>query len=255
MSLHGAAERFTPGMQQGMSAPRSDLVAGATRFSTVLEGITMDHSEAPNPTRRRLIGALAATPLLLAIPSLFTLARRGRENPADPAIQTREPTLACGDDDDNSPTEAQTEGPYFTPNSPARVSLLEADLTGIILVIRGKVLTRSCKPVAHALLDFWQADANGTYDNQGYRLRGHQFTDRDGNYVLRTVVPGLYAPRTRHIHVKVQAPNQPILTTQLYFPGEPGNARDGIFQPSLLMTITPGNTPQEGRFDFVVNLA
>jgi len=67
----------------------------------------------------------------------------------------------------------------------------------------------------------------GCMTNTGYRLRGHQFTDEAGRYALETVVPGLYPGRTRHLHVKVQAPNQPVLTTQLYFPGQPSNATDG----------------------------
>ena len=37
--------------------------------------------------------------------------------------------------------------------------------------------------------------------------------------------------------VKVQAPNQPVLTTQLYFPDEPENERDRIFQPDLVMDV------------------
>ena len=86
-----------------------------------------------------------------------------------------------------------------------------------------------------ALVDFWQADDRGQYDNTGYRLRGHQFTDDTGHYRLETIVPGLYSGRTRHIHVKVQAPNQPVLTTQLYFHGEPANQRDFIFNPDLVM--------------------
>ena len=82
------------------------------------------------------------------------------------------------------------------------------------------MLTRACKPLAGALLDFWQADDKGRYDNSGSRLRGHQFTDAEGRYRLRSVVPGLYPGRTRHIHVKVQSRDGRVLTTQLYFPGE-----------------------------------
>ena len=59
---------------------------------------------------------------------------------------------------------------------------------------------------------------------------GHQFTDASGAYRLETIVPG-HAPGTPAIHLKVQAPNRPALTTQLYFPGEAGNARDGIYDP------------------------
>jgi protocatechuate 3,4-dioxygenase beta subunit len=109
--------------------------------------------------------------------------------------------------------------------------------------------------VAGALVDFWQADDDGQYDNAGYRLRGHQFTDATGAYRLETVVPGLYPGRTRHIHVKVQAPGQSILTTQLFFPGESGNASDGIFDTSLLMQMSHTAAGKAGQFNFVLDTA
>ena len=86
-------------------------------------------------------------------------------------------------------------------------------MPGTRIVVEGSVLTTDCRPMPQALVDFWQADDRGQYDNAGYRLRGHQFTDDTGHYRLETIVPGLYPGRTRHIHVKVQAPNQPVLTT------------------------------------------
>ena len=87
-------------------------------------------------------------------------------------------------------------------------------------------------------------------DNAGYRLRGHQFTDQDGRFTLQTIVPGLYPGRTRHIHVKVQAPNGRVLTTQLYFPGEARNASDGIFSTELLMAIEDATGGRTGAFNF-----
>ncbi|WP_373365964.1 carbohydrate-binding protein, partial [Streptomyces fradiae] len=104
------------------------------------------------------------------------------------------------------------------------------------------------------LLDFWQADVNGAYDNTGYRFRGHQFTDAQGAFRLTTIVPGLYPGRTRHIHVKVQAPGHPVLTTQLYFPNEPRNATDSLFDPRLLMTVRDAGGAREAAFDFVLNV-
>ncbi|MCP2259088.1 Protocatechuate 3,4-dioxygenase beta subunit [Streptoalloteichus tenebrarius] len=160
-------------------------------------------------------------------------------------------TPTCDDGDD--PTPPQMEGPYFKPNSPERSSLIQG-VTGTRLVLTGFVFSRRCTPVARALLDFWQADRNGNYDNVGYRLRGHQFTDAQGRFTLTTIVPGLYPGRTRHIHVKVQAPNQPILTTQLYFPGEPRNNTDPIFDPRLLMTVQNGPNGRTATFDFVLNV-
>jgi protocatechuate 3,4-dioxygenase beta subunit len=163
------------------------------------------------------------------------------------------PTPSCGAD--SAPTLAQTEGPFFTPKSPERQSLVEPGMKGQVLELSGLVLTRSCKPVARALVDFWQADAAGVYDNQGFRLRGHQFTNSEGRYRLRTIVPARYPGRTPHIHVKVQAANRPVLTTQLYFPGESGNTSDRIFRPELLMRIVQAGDVRQGRFDFVLDIA
>ncbi len=150
-------------------------------------------------------------------------------------------------------TPAQTEGPYYTPNSPERTSLIEPGMGGTKLIVTGYVLTPDCQPIAKAWLDFWQADDQGAYDNAGYRLRGHLFTDETGRYTLETIVPGEYPGRTQHIHVKVQAPNGPILTTQIYFPGAPGNDRDSIFDPALLADVQDTAKGKVATFNFVVN--
>jgi protocatechuate 3,4-dioxygenase beta subunit len=174
-----------------------------------------------------------------------------QSGPAQPT-QVLQPTPECADDDDLTP--AQTEGPYFKRSSPERASLLESGLAGTRLVLTGKVLTTECRPVARALLDFWQADDRGAYDNTGFRLRGHQFADESGQFRLETIVPGLYPGRTRHIHVKVQAPNRPVLTTQLYFPGEPRNANDSIFNQDLVISLQDTGGARQATFDFVLNV-
>jgi protocatechuate 3,4-dioxygenase beta subunit len=171
--------------------------------------------------------------------------------PAVSVVNTLPPTPACGDDDDDL-TPAQTEGPYFTPNSPERASLLEPGINGTTMLLTGYVLTTDCQPVARALVDFWHADDAGVYDNVGYKLRGHQFTDDQGHYSLETIVPGLYPGRTRHFHVKVQAADQPVLTTQLYFPDEPSNQSDGIYSPDLLMTVADVSDGKQAAFNFVL---
>ena len=149
-------------------------------------------------------------------------------------------------------TPRQTEGPFFKPQSPERISLVEGK-AGTLLV-SGRVLGADCKPVGHALLDFWHADEKGTYDNQGFHYRGHQFTDADGRYRLETIVPAEYPGRARHIHVKVQRPGGRILTTQLYFPHEPANRRDGLFRRELLMRVADAGDGLTGRFDFVLDI-
>ena len=163
------------------------------------------------------------------------------------------PAAASTDACPTQVTPAQTEGPYFKPGSPARTSLIESGITGTRLVLSGRVLTLACAPVAGATLDFWQADAGGTYDNNGYQLRGHQLTDAAGRYSLETILPGEYPGRTEHIHVKVGAPGKAVLTTQLYFPDVARNQQDSIFDPHLLVTMQNTATGKAATFDFVTS--
>ncbi len=199
---------------------------------------------------RRQLGALAA-PLAIAIAAGRGAGIALAQDAGTPILA---PTPACGDSDDFAETLAQTEGPYFTPNSPERMSLLEAGMPGTKLVVTGYVYTTDCAPVENALVDFWHCDDAGVYDNEGYTLRGHQFTDADGRYELTTIVPGVYPGRTRHIHVKAQKPESNVLTSQLYFPDEPQNASDGIFDPSLVMDLSDAENGdgQVGYFTFVL---
>ena len=190
----------------------------------------------------------------LALPPLAALAA-GAERFLDDAgaatLLEATPVIADAED----PTPALAEGPYFTPSSPVRRTIVPAGARGTRLTLGGRVLTTGGRPVARALVDFWQCDAGGVYDNDGYRFRGHQFTDARGRYSLATVVPGLYPGRTKHIHVKVQPRGRRVLTTQLFFPGVAANRRDGIFDPRCLVRgwrLVRGR--RVARFDFVLAL-
>lgn len=151
-----------------------------------------------------------------------------------------------------TPTTAQTEGPFFKAGSPERASLLGPGITGTTLVVTGFVLTRSCRPIAGAKVDLWQANAQGEYDNTGFTLRGHQFTDAQGRYRMETIQPAEYPGRTPHIHVKVTPPGGATLTSQLYLPDQARNSSDSIFRSELVMKVDRG-TPLTGRFDFVLD--
>ncbi|MEK9970121.1 MAG: intradiol ring-cleavage dioxygenase [Ferrovibrio sp.] len=193
-------------------------------------------------TRRDLLLASLATTLMPPVAGLAqTVSSGGR----------LAPTPTCGDSHAGT-TPAQTEGPYFTPHSPQRAALYEAGMDGTRLRVGGLVQDRACRPLAKVLVDLWQADASGRYDNAGFRLRGHQFTDAEGRWQFETVLPGLYPGRTRHLHVKLQAPHSAVLTTQLYFPDEPANARDGIFDKRLLMKTAGDREQMIARYDFVL---
>ncbi|MFF0577829.1 dioxygenase family protein [Streptosporangium saharense] len=195
-------------------------------------------------SRKTLLkAAIIGAPIPLLMGGVPALARDAKQEG-----KLLDPTPYCGSGD--PATIAQTEGPYFKPGSPLRDTLTGA---GTALTVSGFVFNRSCQPVANALLDFWQADNAGNYDNSGYTFRGHQFTNAQGGFKLTTIVPGLYPGRTRHIHVKVQAPGRSILTTQLYFPGEPRNSTDTIYDPRLLMNVKTVGSGREATYDFVLN--
>jgi len=192
------------------------------------------------PTRRSVLatGALAATGFL-------TLDEVLAQGPL-------EPTPECHDG--HAATLRQTEGPFFKPSSPERADLTAPGTAGQPIEFTGFVLTRACRPVANALLDLWHADDKGEYDNSGFRFRGHVRADGEGRYRFRTIVPGAYEGRTRHFHIKVAPPAGRLLTTQLYFPGEPRNAKDGLFRKELLMRTAKNEGALAGRFDFVVDM-
>jgi protocatechuate 3,4-dioxygenase beta subunit len=190
------------------------------------------------PTRRRLLAATALGAAGLVLDDVL----------AEPLAATPQ----CHDGD--APTVRQTEGPYFKPSSPQRADLVEPNSKGRLVELGGQVLTRSCRPVAAALVDLWHADERGDYDNAGFRYRGHLFTDGEGRYRFRTILPALYTGRTRHYHVKVQAPQQRVLTTQLYFPDEPTNRRDGLFRRELVMRVAEAGDGLAARFDFILDM-
>lgn len=150
-------------------------------------------------------------------------------------------------------TSTLTEGPYYKTGSPVRTNLREEEIPGEKLTLTGFVFDQDCKPIANAWLDFWQADGEGNYDNQGFKLRGHQFTEAKGKYILETVIPGEYPGRTPHIHVKVRAnENSPIITSQLFLPGTSQNQTDSIFNEALVMNVKDTIDGKVATFNFVI---
>lgn len=149
------------------------------------------------------------------------------------------------------PTPQQTEGPYYKTGSPQTNNIAQG-VNGEKLTVTGFVFDKNCKPIANAWLDFWQADASGFYDNVGFELRGHQFTDGNGKYELQTITPSEYESRPPHIHIKVRAGSGSILTTQLYFPDEEQNQRDSIFNQDLIMNVVDGENGKVGSFNFLL---
>lgn len=174
-------------------------------------------------SRRKILQGFGGLTLYfgLASPAILTSRKSLAQKPATPG---------CG-----SQTPPQMEGPFFSPLSPERTSLIEAETKAPRLKLVGDVLDSACRPIPGVLLDFWQCDDKGRYDNRGAHLRGHQYAGSRGGFLLETLLPGEYPGRTPHLHVKVQRKNGPVLTTQLYLPDHPRNRRDFLFDPRLVV--------------------
>ena len=192
--------------------------------------------------RRKLIQLGAALPI--AVPASLLM------NQAMAGTTQLQPTTPCSTP--AATTRKQTAGPFFTPNTPLKRSFRDDSADGKPLDLIGFVQTPDCRPVANAVIELWHADAQGRYDNQGYSMRGHQFTDSKGRFSFETIVPGRYPGRTLHYHVIIAPPGATALTTQLYFPDDRDNDRDWIFDKRLVLDISLNTGIEIGRFDFVV---
>jgi protocatechuate 3,4-dioxygenase, beta subunit len=123
----------------------------------------------------------------------------------------------------------------------------EAEPLGERIIISGRVLDDSGRPVPGALIEIWQANAAGRYRHKNdqhaapldpnFTGCGRLLTDSEGNYRLVTIKPGAYpwqnhpnAWRPAHIHFSLfGAGLLSRLVTQMYFPGDPLMAHDPIF--------------------------
>jgi protocatechuate 3,4-dioxygenase beta subunit len=150
-------------------------------------------------------------------------------------------------------TKSDMLGPFYKENAPFKQRLGEG-IEGERLIITGKVMDMRCQPLKGAILDIWQANSTGEYDNKGFTLRGKVKTNNDGIYIIDTIIPKEYGQgditRPGHIHLKVGVPNQPTLTTQLYFEGDPylTDRED----KSLVMKTNEANGIKKAKFDFVI---
>jgi len=191
-------------------------------------------------TRRSLLTAFLTLPLI-DVARTRAFAQAAPELPLTPAC-----------DDEEELTIEREAGPFFRPNSPLERDLYPDAPNGERITVAGFVFDKRCRPLAGSLVEIWHADEKGDYDSVGFRLRGHQFTDAQGRWWVNTIVPALYPGRTRHFHLKLQRPGGRVLTTQLYFPGEPRNAGDRLFDEALLLEIKQTRDGKFGRFDFVI---
>lgn len=149
-------------------------------------------------------------------------------------------------------TPATGAGPYYKPDAPFRSLLIESGLQGTPFQLSGRVLNMEGMPLRNAVVDVWHADSTGTYDNEGFRLRGRVKTDAEGRYSFKTIKPKFYGGRPAHFHLKVYSDQIQELTTQLFFQGDPLLERDRSARKALILTPKEHQDGLAAAFDFVV---
>jgi protocatechuate 3,4-dioxygenase beta subunit len=143
-------------------------------------------------------------------------------------------------------TPAQVEGPYYPPEKPQDH---DNDLTivgestdladGERLFLSGLLVRPDGSPIVGATVEIWQVDAAGIYrhpdfpgtdgGDPNFQFYGESETTASGGWSFVTVIPSDYEGRPRHIHLKVKLDGTELLTTQLYFAGDPLLDTDPIF--------------------------
>lgn len=179
------------------------------------------------------------------------------EPPAATTQPTNEPTAEALPEpiEVTYTTPAQAEGPYYPAAKPddhdndlTAVAGAAGRPAGQILEFSGKLYDAAGMPVSGAIIEIWQTDNEGIYDHPGdpntarrdmnFQFYGEAETAVDGRYQFRTLLPGEYEPRPRHIHVKIKSAGEELLTTQFYFEGDPALA--GGDSSNLIMSLTEG---------------
>ncbi len=173
-----------------------------------------------------------------------------------------------------SATEPNILGPFHREHAPFRGKLTPPLEPGTVLLIRGTLWDLDTRqPLPGATLDLWQANANGRYDNDDPRTppapdiflnRARVLTDEHGRYEYETIHPGAYKTspttwRPPHVHYLVRAKGYKPLITQLYFRGDPHQAKDAFIRKSLIIDLDrlerDQATYEVGTFDIVLTPA
>jgi protocatechuate 3,4-dioxygenase beta subunit len=148
------------------------------------------------------------------------------------------------------PTIERT-GPVFSPDQlPPDADLSQVAgraALGERIIVAGRITDEADRPVPHAMIELWQANASGRYHHErdshdapldpNFRGAGRVFSDADGNYRFVSIKPGAYpwrnhanAWRPNHIHFSLFGASWGArLITQMYFPGDPLLAIDPIY--------------------------
>ena len=151
-------------------------------------------------------------------------------------------------------TESTIFGPFYregAPELPTGATISQDD-RGEPVVVTGQVLSTDDTPIPGALLDIWETDENGLYEQQDpeqpdMNLRGKFRTNHEGRYCFVGIKPVSYAIpddgpvgqlldslgrhpfRPAHIHLLISARGFAPVTTHLFVKGDPYLDSDAVF--------------------------
>jgi hydroxyquinol 1,2-dioxygenase len=187
-------------------------------------------------------------------------------------------------------TPSTVEGPFHIPDAPevAHGADMAKGAPGIPCFVSGKVRGLNGEPVGGAILDLWQTDGEGLYEEQRRTaepwMRGIYRTQPDGSYLIRTVAPISYTipmdgpigeffgrttmshMRPAHIHFAISAPGYHGVVTHLFQKGDKYINNDvvyGVKDPLIVEFVKrpPGKASNgeqidtefyEVKYDFVL---
>jgi protocatechuate 3,4-dioxygenase, beta subunit len=181
------------------------------------------------------------------------------------------------DNDDCRVTPVQELGPYpamkyrTQPDHDVDLTKIEGQIgiaIGQIITVFGGITNKDCNPVASAVVEIWSANHYGKYrhefdtkgqDDPNFQGWGQAITNKNGEYRFKTIVPGLYSDRARHIHFKVSKRGYHELVTQLYFEGEDRNKTDGPLnqltheeQQQIIRPLLDKDVDKQMEFNIVI---
>jgi protocatechuate 3,4-dioxygenase beta subunit len=151
-------------------------------------------------------------------------------------------------------TESTIFGPFYREGAPELPTgaTISQDVRGEPVVVTGRVLSTDDIPIPDALLDIWETDENGLYEQQDpeqpdMNLRGKFRTDHEGRYCFVGIKPVSYAIpndgpvgqllrslgrhpfRPAHIHLLISARGFAPVTTHLFVKGDSYLDSDAVF--------------------------
>lgn len=154
-------------------------------------------------------------------------------------------------------TPADALGPFYVAVDGISADLCQRDRSPGIVVSGRVAAVPECVPITDALIEVWHANKDGAYsrigdgraDDAACLLRSNVRSDEGGRYSFRTLAPGVYPGRPRHIHLRISAPGFRTLVTQMYFPPQEG------IDPLLLAKPAKAAAPGAAQFEFDIALA